>query len=249
MHAVSHVLAQNVRNLDQLFAQFEAFKKVREASRVNLERQFDFFRAGGIQNEQVIFLNVLQAIVAWGNAITSESASLTQYNAELANLDRQLGIILENHGVRFYEERFRAIGPLGRMTDRECYPRDLRPGSSIERYGDSNGPAEDSFELDSVVRESGSQDENELDPGEQKRRLERQRDLEKSAEELRELMRRLENDSTEPSEPTRNDQEELPPVPPLPTPPQPRPVDTEEASREDTGVRLGGSWVSPTRAE
>ena len=114
MHAISHDLAQSVRNLDQFYAQYEAFRKVREASRTNLNRIFAVFDVGGLPTERIIFLDVLQAITDWGNAVSSEAASLTQYNSELANLERQLGTILDNHAIRFYEERYGSIGPGGR---------------------------------------------------------------------------------------------------------------------------------------
>jgi hypothetical protein len=49
------------------------------------------------------------------------------YNVELGNLQRQTGTILEAHGVRFYEERYRSIGPLCQRASGACYPRHMAP--------------------------------------------------------------------------------------------------------------------------
>jgi hypothetical protein len=75
---------------------------------------------------------VLLAINDWGTAVNNEYQSLVQYNTELARLERQTGTILETHGVRFIEERYGSIGPLGRFADRQCYPSDICPGPNSE---------------------------------------------------------------------------------------------------------------------
>jgi hypothetical protein len=94
------------------------------------------------------FLNVLLAITDWGNAVSNEAFSLTQYNTELANLERQTGTILETHGVRFFEERFRSIGPLGRLGHGRAYPRALPPTENVPIYPAGDQPAEESFQLE-----------------------------------------------------------------------------------------------------
>ncbi len=96
---------------------------------------------------RTIFLNVLQAITSWGNAVSSEAQTLTQYNTELANLERQTGTILETHGVRFYEERFASIGPVGRLFRDRAYAESLRPLPSVDQYPTADRPAEESFNL------------------------------------------------------------------------------------------------------
>jgi outer membrane protein TolC len=141
LHAASHQLAGNLRNLAQFFEQYKAFKETRQAARVNLEQQLAEFRAG-----RAIFLNVLQAITSWGDAVSAEAQSLAQYNVELANLERQTGTILESHGVRFVEERFRAIGPLGRCADMPCYPKAVVPEPNAPKYPTANEPAETALE-------------------------------------------------------------------------------------------------------
>ncbi len=151
IHAISHDLAQTLRNLDQFYAQYQAFRKVREASRLNLDRIFSVFNVGGLPTEQIIYLNVLQAITDWGNAVNSEASSLAQYNSELAILERQLGTILENHAVRFYEERYGSIGPLGRAHRDVCYPEAIAPGPNEPMYNVGDRPAEDSFDLQTIV--------------------------------------------------------------------------------------------------
>jgi outer membrane protein TolC len=94
----TQLLALRVRNLAQFYEQYLAFKEARVAARINLDRQLENYRRG-----RSILLNVLQAITDWGNAVSSESQSLTQYNAELANLEEETGTILETHGIRFFE--------------------------------------------------------------------------------------------------------------------------------------------------
>ena len=93
------------------------------------------------------FLNFLQGVTDWGNAVASEAQALTSYNTELAALERQTGTILETHGVRFVEEQFASIGTHGRCFEDECYPRDLRPQENQPRYDDSGKPAEEAFDL------------------------------------------------------------------------------------------------------
>ncbi|MEE2639385.1 MAG: TolC family protein, partial [Planctomycetota bacterium] len=68
LHAVVHELATNIRTLDQNYFLFEVFKESREAASFNLERQIKDFERG-----RSIYLNVLQAITDWGNAVSSEA--------------------------------------------------------------------------------------------------------------------------------------------------------------------------------
>ena len=147
LHNATHVLAASFRNLAQFYDQYQAFKEERAAAQVNLNVQLTEFRVG-----RVSFLNVLQAITAWGDAVSLESQTLAQYNAELANLEQQTGTILETHGVRFVEERYRSIGPLGRAFRKRCYPLDYRPGPNADRYETTSEPAEKVFNLDAPMR-------------------------------------------------------------------------------------------------
>ena len=147
LHAAIHILAANLRNLAQSYEQYLAFRETRVAARISLERQLADYTAG----RETLYLNVLLAITDWGNAVSSEARSLTQYNTELANLERQTGTILETHGVRFYEERYRSIGPLGRLFPYPLYARDLRPTPNAGVYPSSDEPAENVFDLDTPV--------------------------------------------------------------------------------------------------
>ncbi len=156
LHSVTHLLAANLRNLDNFFAQYRAFQKVREASRVNINRQLHLFEVGGTAAERPIYLNVLQAISDWGNSISSEAASLAAYNASLANLQLESGTILERHGI-FFEERFySSLAPFGRRRSivMARYPQELAPGSNEPRYDDGKRPAEQSFDLKSPAENS-----------------------------------------------------------------------------------------------
>lgn len=142
MHAAAHTLAANLRNLAQYYQQYEAFHAAREAADINLQLQYAEYRNG-----RTILLNLLQAITDWGNAVSAEAQALLQYNTELANLEQQTGTILETHGVRFYEERFTAIGPLGRLFPDHCYPGTMAPELNDDRYPTTERPSEEVFNL------------------------------------------------------------------------------------------------------
>ncbi|HJS07972.1 MAG TPA: hypothetical protein VJ809_09945, partial [Pirellulales bacterium] len=105
------------------------FSRVRDAARLNVDRQMADSRTG----RPTIYLNVLQAITDWGNAVSSENQAIVLYNTELANLERESGTILESHGVRFWEERYRSVGPLGRHFPPLCYPSAMSPGPNADR--------------------------------------------------------------------------------------------------------------------
>lgn len=142
VHAASHTLAANLRNLAQYYEQYAAFRDARSAAESNLERQYAEYRNG-----RTILLNLLQGINSWGDAVSAEAQALLQYNTELANLEQQTGTILETHGVRFYEERFGAISPLGRLFPDHCYPGSTPPELNYDRYPDGDQPAEEVFNL------------------------------------------------------------------------------------------------------
>lgn len=129
LHGTSHELGASFRNVAQYYQQYAAYRRMREAARLNLEQQMADFMA----HRRTLYLTVLQALTDWGNAVTSEYQALIQYNTELARLERQTGTILETHGVRFVEERYHAVGPLGRFFADPCYPRDVRPGPNTDR--------------------------------------------------------------------------------------------------------------------
>jgi outer membrane protein TolC len=147
LHAMTHTLAASLRNLAQFYEQYRAFREARAAARINLERQLEAFRAN-----RTIFLNVLQAITSWGDSVSAEAQALAQYNSELANLEAETGTILETHGVRFAEERYRSIGPLGRCAEPRCYPHALPAGPNEPRYPSSSEPAEKAFNLENPAK-------------------------------------------------------------------------------------------------
>ncbi len=129
MHSASHVLAGSYRNLTQYYQQFDAYRRMREAAQLNLQQQMADYLSG----RNTLYLTVLQAVTDWGTAVTSEYQALISYNTELARLEQHTGTILETHGVRFVEERYRSIGPLGRWCHGGCYPRDMRPTPNQDR--------------------------------------------------------------------------------------------------------------------
>lgn len=142
VHAAIHDLAATVRSLDSAYEQYLAYKETRAAALDNLRVQIEQFRA-----RRNIYLNVLQALNDWGNAISSEAQSLLSYNVALATLERQTGTILETHGLVFSEERFRAAGPLGILGHCRQYPSAITPGGTPQRYPGTDEPAENSFDL------------------------------------------------------------------------------------------------------
>ena len=156
VHEALHILAGNYRNLAQYYEEYKAYQDTRVASQINLDVQAQRYRSGF----DTLYLNVLQAITGWGNAVSSEAQSLTRYNTELANLQRQTGTILEAHGIRFFEERYGSTGPAGRLFSPQCYPRDRRPCPNQPQYPSGNEPAESAFDLDdpleNLKKNSGS---------------------------------------------------------------------------------------------
>ncbi|MEM8679268.1 MAG: TolC family protein, partial [Planctomycetota bacterium] len=147
-HAARHLIALSLRNLDQFYDQYEAFKRVRESSKINLEKQFAVFKFGA---ENATVLNLLQAVTDWGNAVSSEAQAISQYNAELANLDRQIGLLLERHDIAFDEAGYRSIGPCWPWKQDPCYARALPLTGNAPRYQDTQQPADDAFNLQRPV--------------------------------------------------------------------------------------------------
>jgi outer membrane protein TolC len=129
LHAASYDLSASFRNMAQYYQQYESYRRMREAAYLNLEQQMADYLVG----RGTLYLNVLQALTDWGNSVISEYQAVIQYNTELGRLERLTGTILESHGVRFLEERYRSLGPKGRRFEDPCYPRDLRPGANADR--------------------------------------------------------------------------------------------------------------------
>jgi outer membrane protein TolC len=143
LHAAVHELSGTFRSLAQSYEQYAIYKQTRQAALENLEQQTADFRAG-----RSIYLNVLQAISDWGNSVSSEALALSQYNVQLAALERQTGTILETHGVAFFEERYRSLGPLGRLGPRRPYPEAAVVGPNAPRYPVGAAPADQQLERD-----------------------------------------------------------------------------------------------------
>ena len=151
LHAAVHELAAGVRDVDSAYEQYLAFKQTRAAALTNLTVQLEQFHAG-----RTIYLNVLQALNDWGNAVSSEAQQLLAYNISLATLERRTGTILETHGLVFSEERFRAAGPLGIFGHGRLYPSAMPPGGYPERYPGTGQPAENVFDLTNPAPRPGS---------------------------------------------------------------------------------------------
>jgi outer membrane protein TolC len=141
VHAAVHSLSTAVRRLDQLYEQYLAFTEARQANFDNLRQQQALYAAGS-----GLLLNVLSAIIEWGNSVNAQVNSLTLYNTQLAVLEQETGTILESHGVVMQEERFRNVGPLGHWH-RQCYPARTPPSENADRYEGGDRPAEEAFDL------------------------------------------------------------------------------------------------------
>ncbi len=145
LHAAINDLATSYRDMAQYYEQYAALSRVRTAALTNVEAQLGRYREG---LRDALLVNVLQAITDWGNAVSGENQSLVLYNTELANLELETGTILESRGVRFWEERYRSIGPLGRHFDKPIYPYSMRPGPNANR---PPVPPADAYRLPEVV--------------------------------------------------------------------------------------------------
>ena len=144
LHNAVHRLAATYRNMAQYYEQYRVSREEKEAALINYDYQQEVWDA---QGTGALYLNVLQAMTQLGNAQSAEAQSLTRYNTEMANLQREAGAILEAHGIRFSEEWFASIGPGGRLFNYPCYPRDLRPGPNLEQYENGTEPSEYFFDL------------------------------------------------------------------------------------------------------
>ncbi len=161
LHFLTHNVAQTLRNQEQLFRQYEAFRIVREAAKINLDRQFAVFRVGGTPTDRINYLQVLLAVTDWGNAVSNEANSLTRYNVELANLQRQIGTIIEDHGITFYEDRYLSLGVLRKCKD---YPEAIWTGENQPVYPVGDEAADQSFDLQSNVPKPGGTKTNRVPP-------------------------------------------------------------------------------------
>lgn len=144
LHAAAHELAESLRNLAQYYDQYRAFSEARQAAWTNLEYQLADYREG----RATLYLNVLQAITNWGNSVSAEAQALARYNVELAYLEERTGTILESHGIRFLEERYCSIGPLGRALRDRPYPRSSPPGDNSDRYPSGEAASEKAMKID-----------------------------------------------------------------------------------------------------
>jgi outer membrane protein TolC len=148
VHAAVHQLASTARDLDSAYEQYLAFKESHAAADVNVQVQYAILKAGAPNKPNFTFLNVLQALNDWGNAVTSEAQQLLAYNIALANMERQTGTILETHGLVFAEERFRSAAPLlGLAGCKAQYPAALPPVGEPERYPGTGKPSEEALDL------------------------------------------------------------------------------------------------------
>jgi outer membrane protein TolC len=145
LHFAASSVAITVRDIDNFYEQYKAFRETRAAALDNLKVQIEQFRA-----RRNIYLNVLQALNDWGDAVSSEAGALISYNIALATLERQSGTILETHGLVFNEERFAAAGPLGKHHP-VGYPAATPPTGDPKRYPPTSEPGENAFDLQKPV--------------------------------------------------------------------------------------------------
>ena len=149
VHSALHQLAESQRRLRQFYESYLASQEATQAARQNLEQQSAEFQRG-----RTIYLNVLQAIQGWGDAVGAEAIALASYNAELARLDTAAGTILEAHGIDLIGHNYYSRGPLAPLHDGRSYPNSARPTVNTNRYPSGESPVDQVFDLDGV---SGSQ--------------------------------------------------------------------------------------------
>lgn len=150
LHQIEHDLATVLRSIEQNLQQYEAFREARQASAFNVRAQ-----RANIQAQRDTILSELLAITDWANAVAAEAQALTAYNTDLASLEERSGTILETHGIRFIEERFGSVGPLGWcVEDSQNYPLDLKPTPNNPRYEATKQASEEAFELNDFPRRS-----------------------------------------------------------------------------------------------
>jgi outer membrane protein TolC len=142
VHAALHQVAASYRNCALNFEQYQAYKETREAAKVNLDQQLAEYQRG-----RAIYLNVLQAITQWGDAVKAEAQALALYNSELANLERQTGTILEQHGIELLGDNYHSRAPMAPLHDGRSYPQSARPYPGPGRYPEEEQPAETPFQL------------------------------------------------------------------------------------------------------
>jgi outer membrane protein TolC len=155
LHAASHDLATTVRSLELAYNQYQAFLAAKAAAERNYVIQKEIWESGF--DRTVTYLNVLVAITDQANSARSAAAAAAQFNTLLGELERQTGTILETHGVRFYEERFGSIGPLGRLAKPVSYPQSTPPTLNADRYPAGDVPAERVFDIQRPIPRSGRQ--------------------------------------------------------------------------------------------
>lgn len=152
LRQASNALARSYRNLAQYYEEYVETKRASSAALVNVEAQKDRWQVGGVAAGgigQTPYLNYLQAITNWGTTKSAEAQALLRYNSELAAFELEMGTILEAHGIAFYEEGFRSIGPAGRLAHDHCYPRATPVGENAVRYPGGTKPSEELFKADS----------------------------------------------------------------------------------------------------
>lgn len=152
IHNAQHELATSYRDADQFYEQYLVFKETREASLLNLREQIRRYRVGGIGGgpparrvRPTTFLDVLTAIASWGDAVSNEAATLAAYNTELANISRNAGTILMDHGVEMLQFDQLFTKP---PVHHDLYPAGVAPGGNMPRYPTGSRPAEESFNLE-----------------------------------------------------------------------------------------------------
>jgi outer membrane protein TolC len=141
IHEAVHQLGTSYRRTVQFFEEYQAFREAREAAQANLQDQTAEYHRG-----RTFYLNVLQAISGWGDAVTSEARALARYNLELANLERDAGTILEFHGIELLGHNYISRGPFAPFHAGDCYPNSTRPSPNTDRYSAGTSPAETQFD-------------------------------------------------------------------------------------------------------
>ncbi len=145
LHQVTHALARIYRGMETSLLEYEAFEETRAAAETNVAVQQSRWRANF-----AIYLNVLQAIASWGDAVAAESRAVLRYNTEIAQLQEQMGVILEEHGIVLDNQYFLSLGPAGPLGRQRTYPRNILPRAEEAVTEPGLDPSEHWFHLDGL---------------------------------------------------------------------------------------------------
>jgi hypothetical protein len=150
LRQASQALARSYRNLAQYYEEYlaakrRAHRRPRQCRSAAEPRSLEVSR----RNRANHISTTCRPLPVGATTKSAEAQALLRYNSELTAFELEMGTILETHGIAFYEEGFRSIGPAGRLAHDHCYPRSTPVGENAVRYPGGTEPSENLFKADS----------------------------------------------------------------------------------------------------